>query len=110
MDRNLVFKATMLPTDIARFAERVRALGGDSVTQGTGIMMAGFAATEPSQVAQLRRELEEASGSLTILKQPAEEQLPAWGTPPDSLPLMREIKHNFDPEKILNPGRFLGGI
>jgi FAD/FMN-containing dehydrogenase len=29
---------------------------------------------------------------------------------PDSLPLMREIKRRFDPERILNPGRFLGQI
>ena len=53
---------------------------------------------------------QDSSGSLTVVKQPAEANLSAWGTPPDSLPLMREIKHSFDPERILNPGRFLGGI
>jgi glycolate oxidase FAD binding subunit len=54
--------------------------------------------------------LEGASGSLMILKQPAETNLDCWGPPPDSFPLMREIKRRFDPEGILNPGRFLGGI
>jgi glycolate oxidase FAD binding subunit len=110
MTRDLVCKATMLPTEIARFAERVRGLGGDSVTQATGIMTAGFPAAAAEHLRELRREIEEASGSLMVLKQPQETKLACWGTPPDSLPLMREIKRRFDPEGILNPGRFLDGI
>jgi glycolate oxidase FAD binding subunit len=105
---DFVCKATMLPSEIAPFAERVRSLGGESVTQATGIMTAGFPAAE--HLPQLRRELEAASGSLMVLKQPAESKLDCWGTLPDSLPLMREIKRRFDPEGVLNPGRFLGGI
>ena len=42
--QDFVCKATMLPSEIARFAERVRSLGGESVTQATGIMIAGFPA------------------------------------------------------------------
>ena len=34
----------------------------------------------------------------------------AWGPPPPSLPLMRALKHNFDPHGLCNPGRFIGGI
>jgi glycolate oxidase FAD binding subunit len=33
-----------------------------------------------------------------------------WGTSPATLSIMREIKHQFDPQELLNPGRFLGGI
>ncbi|OGQ80512.1 MAG: hypothetical protein A3F90_16615 [Deltaproteobacteria bacterium RIFCSPLOWO2_12_FULL_60_19] len=33
-----------------------------------------------------------------------------WGPAPASLGLMREIKRRFDPQEILNPGRFLGGL
>jgi glycolate oxidase FAD binding subunit len=110
LDRDLVCKATMLPSEIASFAERVRSLGGESVTQATGIMTACFPAAAANQLPQLRRDLEAASGSLMVLKQPAESKLDSWGTLPDSLPLMREIKRRFDPEAVLNPGRFLGGI
>src|SRR3984885_6541579 len=107
---DFVCKATMLPTEIAPFADRVRSLGGESVTQATGIMTAGFPAAAGEHFPQLPRELEAAAGSLMVLKQPAEIKLDCWGTLPDSLPLMREIKLRFDPEGVLSPGRFLGRI
>jgi len=108
--RDFVCKATMLPSEIAPFAERVRSLGGESVTQATGIMTAGFPGAAAERLPQLRRELEAAGGSLMVLKQPAERTVDCWGALPDSLPLMREIKRRFDPEGVLNPGRFLGGM
>jgi glycolate oxidase FAD binding subunit len=108
--QDLVCKATMFPSDVARFAERVRGMGGRSVTQATGIMIAGFPTEAAEHVPQLRRDLEAASGSLMVLKQPVGTSLDCWGTLPDSLPLMREVKRRFDPEAILNPGRFLGKI
>jgi glycolate oxidase FAD binding subunit len=109
-DQDFVCKATMLPSEIASFAERVGSLGGESVTQATGIMTASFPAAAAEQLPQLRRELEAVGGSLMVLKQPPERKLDCWGTLPDSLPVMREIKRRFDPERVLNPGRFLGGI
>ena len=38
------------------------------------------------------------------------EKIDVWGDPPPSLPLMREIKRQFDPESILNPGRFIAHL
>jgi glycolate oxidase FAD binding subunit len=38
------------------------------------------------------------------------EGVDVWGSPPPGLSLMREIKREFDPKGILNPGRFLGGM
>ena len=63
------------------FAERVRSLGGESVTQATGIMTAGFPAAAAEHLPQLRRELEAASGSLMVLKQPAESEARLLGNP-----------------------------
>jgi glycolate oxidase FAD binding subunit len=33
-----------------------------------------------------------------------------WGPAPPSFPLMREVKQQFDPHRILNPGRFIAGL
>ena len=34
----------------------------------------------------------------------------AWGPPPRSFPVMREIKLRFDPHATLAPGRYVGGL
>ena len=41
---------------------------------------------------------------------PIRESIDAWGEPPPAIGKMREIKARFDPNGILNPGRFAGGI
>jgi len=33
-----------------------------------------------------------------------------WGKPPETLDLMRSLKAQFDPARVLNPGRFVGFI
>ncbi|HTU71183.1 MAG TPA: FAD-binding oxidoreductase [Candidatus Baltobacteraceae bacterium] len=41
---------------------------------------------------------------------PGRALLNVWGEPPDGLERMRELKRRFDPENILNPGRFVAGL
>ena len=41
---------------------------------------------------------------------PVKRQIDVWGDAPDSMAVMQGIKDRFDPNGILNPGRFLGGI
>lgn len=103
-------KATMLPSDIARFTAIIHSLGGSAVTQATGIMTASLPATAKPELSQLRQQLISSHGSLTVLQQPADADVDLWGPPPDSFPLMQKIKQHFDPNRTLNPGRFLGGI
>jgi len=33
-----------------------------------------------------------------------------WGPPGDAIGLMRRVKRQFDPDRQLSPGRFVGGI
>lgn len=108
---NATVKVTLSPTHIAAITSEVLAIGGRSVTQQAGIMIAALAPDAPS-ISSLRERVEAVGGALTILQWPGG-LLPRpeiWGTPGKSLSLMREIKRRFDPNRILNPGRFLGGI
>ena len=34
----------------------------------------------------------------------------AWGTPPPAFALMRALKDRFDPQRLLQPGSFVGGL
>jgi glycolate oxidase FAD binding subunit len=103
-------KAVMLPTAIAHFSSMVRKLSGTSVTQAGGIMTASFDNAAAESLAQFRREVESAGGHLTLLKQPFDSSVPMHGEAAPTLPLMQKIKQQFDPNRILNPGRFLDGI
>ena len=105
-----VVKATMLPSDISPIAATIRILGGTSITQATGIMTACIPAAAFGQLEHLRGKLEAIGGSLTVLQHPAHVVPVASTVPSDTLPLMRELKQRFDPNRILNPGRFVGGI
>jgi glycolate oxidase FAD binding subunit len=105
-----VVKATMLPSDISRIAATIHTLGGTSVTQAMGIMTACIPAAASSQLEPLRENLEAGGGSLIVLHHPADAAPAASTVPSDTLPLMRELKHRFDPNRILNPGHFPGGI
>lgn len=33
-----------------------------------------------------------------------------WGSPGNAFPIMKSLKQRFDPERRLNPGRFVGGL
>jgi glycolate oxidase FAD binding subunit len=49
---------------------------------------------------------------VTILAAPADWKrgIDVWGKEPDGLDLMRSLKEQFDPHRVLNPGRFIGRI
>jgi len=63
-------------------------------------------------VNRLRAFAQEAEGNLVVLEAPLEvkSQVDVWGLPEKALALMRRPKAEFDPKRILNPGRFVGGI
>jgi glycolate oxidase FAD binding subunit len=50
--------------------------------------------------------------NVTILAAPPtwKAGLDVWGTAPETLDLMRAMKDQFDPQRVLNPGRFAGHI
>ena len=73
-------------------------------------MTATVPVSASSELKGLREQLEANHGSLTVLHHPAGAIAVESSVPVDTLPIMREIKRRFDPNYILNPGRFVGGI
>jgi glycolate oxidase FAD binding subunit len=104
-------KVAIAASFIAELTSYVLSIGGECVTQQSGIMMA-ILPPELSLISSLRDKVEASKGSLTILHWPDGQAArpEIWGTQDNSLSLMREIKRQFDPNRTLNPGRFLGGI
>ena len=87
---------------------------------GSGIVRYYVSGDRPSEFQQglveavniLRTFARDGGGSLVVLEAPPDvkTQLDLWGSVGNTLPLMKGLKDQFDPHRILNPGRFVGGI
>jgi glycolate oxidase FAD binding subunit len=64
-----------------------------------------------SVVDRLRAECTAVGGALVVLDAPPalKADLDTWGPVP-TVELMRRVKDQFDPDRRLAPGRFVGGI
>ena len=71
------------------------------------------AALDGTLLRPLRDGLAPEGGSLVVERAPAalKAELDVWGPiHPDVLAIMSRVKREFDPDGILNPGRFVGGL
>jgi len=119
-DDSAIAKFSVLPAGIAKSLAAIATtaaahnLTWKCVTQATGIGHFGLSGDTTkihSALAQLRAQFSRDSGSLILLRRPANlSAFDPWGDPGDSLTLMRALKSQFDPKHTLNSGRFLGGI
>ena len=132
-----VAKLSVLPSqleDVGAAVERLahaRQAQWRAVLHANGIGWVRLAAAEAANHVALCRELrtaiESLGGSMTIARlspsssaasaadgsggeDAAETAIDFWGAPGDALPLMAAVKRQFDPQRTLNPGRFVGGI
>jgi glycolate oxidase FAD binding subunit len=120
-ERAVVLKIPLLPAEVcAVSAELQEDATRDGVeiavvAQATGLMTVALKSAPDAAVTlieHLRRKLRNSGGSVTALRIPQvlRDGLDVWGCDSNALPLMREIKRRFDPNRILNPGRFVGNI
>ncbi len=115
-------RVTTLATRLAATHGQVRAALGAAglVVTGCaplGVLRVATAQDDPTPLARaverLRAVVAEADGSVVIEHGSAalRSSVDPWGpVPPPALELMRALKHTFDPDGTLNPGRFAGGI
>lgn len=110
--------ATRAPQTWARISAPRHELRGvlDSLPRGAewwaspGVGVAYWSIDDDaSTVRAVRATAEAARGTLVLMSAPDDmvRAVGAWGTSPQTLDVMRRLKHAFDPGDVLNPGRFV---
>lgn len=75
-----------------------------------------FSGEDPDQVAERLRQVQSTAAGLggdaivETCPPAAKELIDVWGPAPSGMAIMRRIKQQFDPNNVLNPGRFIGGL
>jgi glycolate oxidase FAD binding subunit len=124
-----LFRTSILPTHMAALVERARQVAEHNqlpvatLVRASGIVFCALVpptldAETLARLAQAARELfhtiasAEINGRAVIERCPTElkQQVHVWGPARDDLTLMHRLKQAFDPQGILSPGRFMGGI
>ncbi|PYM14403.1 MAG: FAD-binding oxidoreductase [Candidatus Rokuibacteriota bacterium] len=121
MSSRVTIRIGTLPSEVARTVGAVERLLGPAVavvgSAATGTLHALLSECQvqamASAVGELRAMLAPFGGHATITRGPRalREAIDPWGpTDPGALALMRGLKDEFDPHRVLNPGRFVGGL
>jgi len=118
------FKGSFLISRYAEVMEEWSAAASDyqaTLTASAGLGLAyGYIFCRPDEDPEklaavgraFRSATEKYEGSMVMECAPAplKQKLDPWGSPREDFLVMRRIKDNVDPRRVLNPGRFLGGI
>jgi glycolate oxidase FAD binding subunit len=120
MEGAILLKASLLPAEVCRVSAELQQTSASDekisvVAQANGLITVALKSSPEAAITlieQLRWRLSRGGGSLVVLQVPhvLRGGLDVWGCDSNALPLMREIKRRFDPNRILNPGRFVANI
>lgn len=116
----VVVRASCRPRAVDNLAAGVQAAlagnAGSSIRVSPGIGRVDVAVPAASVPADRRENwltlLGEHAESLVLYDAPPDwkEDFDVWGPQPETIDLMRSLKEQFDPGRVLNPGRFAGFI
>lgn len=113
----LVVKAAVPSSQVTHMARLIGQTDPESLVQchaGNGVAIARFGAFDAADltrvlVGRLQSAALKEGGSLTVLRSTVEgltRQI-VWGSRQASFGLMQSVKDQFDPQDVLNPGRFI---
>jgi glycolate oxidase FAD binding subunit len=83
-------------------------MNGDAIVRVSDLDVQRLAARMLAFDAELHERLPQAL--VLACEHPDREALQVWGREPSAIATMRALKARFDPNNILNPGRFVGGM
>ena len=112
----VVYRVTLPRAAIFDFLERIKDWNSTEIISDTsmGTIWLEFPASKTAlpRFSEVESMARERRGHAIVFSAPGALKAPIniWGPAPPTLSLMREIKRQFDPNELLNPGRFLGGI
>ncbi len=118
----VVIRSTVRPRETSTLAEGVaKALPiaggtltflGASVGLGTVITRLSLTGGSADRLGELQTILLGLADNVTIMAAPSawKAGLDVWGATPQTLDVMRAMKDQFDPHRVLNPGRFAGHL
>jgi glycolate oxidase FAD binding subunit len=117
----VILKISSLPSNLCLLASEMQSWAAKEgremamAAQATGLTTIALRSAPEdiyALIEPLRNRLKDSGGSVVALQVPnaLRATLDVWGCESNALPLMKEIKRRFDPNRILNPGRFVGNI
>ncbi|MDE2822601.1 MAG: hypothetical protein OXK79_03755, partial [Chloroflexota bacterium] len=120
-------RASVLPTDIPGVLHSMQKLDDSSdlrwrattqTSQGVidihWLNVEGESSSEhvSAAISKTVQAIQRVGGTAVVTHAPAliKETLDVWGEPTSAIDTMRNLKRQYDPNRLLNPGRFMGGI
>ena len=113
-DHETIVRCSILPSQVPELIEAIEDRAPEVniiATPLAGTVRAGWSSSDDvlMKVFERTRSLE-ASVVIESCPPNVKAEIDVFGAPPSSLELMRRIKQQFDPGRVLSPGRFIDGI
>jgi len=111
-DSALIAKLSVLPNRLPALLAKAPARAGIQAHPATGLCRLSFPAVTAEAIVEVRALADRFGGTCIIERCPPDMKrgIDVFGDAPPSLALMRAIKEEFDPNRVLSPGRFVGRL